>query len=147
MSGPGSFRTSRQLAHPAATVFEAFADPATLASWWGPNGFRNEFEEFDFRPGGTWRFVMIGPDGRRYPNESTFSEIEPARSIVVRHRSAPVFTLRIELTAEPGGTRVNWTQTFDDPSVAAAIRPVVEPANEQNLDRLTAALRGAGSAA
>jgi hypothetical protein len=34
---------------------------------------------------------------------------------------------------------------FDDPAEAARIRPVVEPANEQNLDRLAALLSGTPS--
>jgi hypothetical protein len=33
---------------------------------------------------------------------------------------------------------VEWVQAFDSPEVAAAVRHIVEPANEQNLDRLTA---------
>src|SRR6185369_10233222 len=61
-------------------VFKAFADPTHLARWWGPSGFRNTFEEFDFRPGGTWRFTMHGPDGTDHPNRSVFLDIqEPAR--------------------------------------------------------------------
>lgn len=147
MSSLGIFKTSRQFDESPAAIFEAFADAATLASWWGPNGFRNEFEAFDFRPGGTWKFVMVGPDGRRHPNESVFSRVEPASLMVIRHVSPPNFTLTIELTAAQGGTRLDWTQAFDDPEVAAAIRHIVEPANEQTLDRLTAALRRTGSAA
>ena len=34
-----------------------------------------------------------------------------------------------------------WTQVFDDPAVAKTVRPIVEPANEQNLDRLAAAVQ------
>ena len=145
MSSPGIFRTSRQFEESPAAIFEAFADAATLASWWGPDGFRNEFQEFDFRPGGSWKFVMVGPDGRRYPNESAFSRVEPASLVVIRHLSPPSFTLTIELTATHGGTRLEWTQEFDEPEVAAAIRHIVEPANEQNLDRLTTALRRTGN--
>ena len=147
MNSPGIFKTSRQFDESPAAIFDAFADAATLASWWGPNGFRNEFEAFDFRPGGTWKLVMVGPDGRRYPNESTFSRVEPPSLLVIRHVSPPNFTLTIELKAAQGGTRLDWTQAFDDPEVAAAIRHIVEPANEQNLDRLTAALRRTGRVA
>jgi len=140
MDSPGTFRTSRHLNHSPAAVFAAFSDAGILASWWGPRGFTNEFEVFDFRPGGIWRFVMVGPDGSRHPNDSRFVKAEPPGAVVIRHVSAPVFTLTVQLTAVQGGTRIDWTQVFDDPEVAAAVRHVVEPANEQNLDRLTAAL-------
>jgi uncharacterized protein YndB with AHSA1/START domain len=141
MDSLGTFATSRHFGESPDAIFDAFADAATLASWWGPDGFTNEFESFDFRPGGTWKFVMIGPDGRRYPNESVFSRVEPASLVVIRHVVPPHFTLTIELTDAQGGTRLDWTQAFDDPKVASAIRHIVEPANEQNLDRLAAALR------
>ena len=44
------------------------------------------------------------------------------------------------LRAADGGTDVHWHQDFHDPAVAEALRAVCEPSNEQNLDRLTAAL-------
>jgi hypothetical protein len=41
-----------------------------------------------------------------------------------------------------GGTEVSWVQTFEDAAVAARVRHVAEPANEENLDRLAAVLAG-----
>jgi uncharacterized protein YndB with AHSA1/START domain len=121
-------------------VFAAFAREKLLASWWGPDGFRNEFDLFEFRNGGRWRFVMIGPDGSRYRNETMFSSIEPPGRLVLHHVSAPVFILTIELREVEGGTHIDWDQVFEDPAVAAAIEHIVVPANEQNLDRLGAVL-------
>jgi hypothetical protein len=37
-------------------------------------------------------------------------------------------------------TLLRGRQAFDDPAVATAFRHIIEPANEQNLDRLQAAL-------
>ncbi len=140
-TGPATFRTTRTLAATPDRVYGAFADATQLAAWWGPDGFRNEFESFDFRPGGTWKFVMVGPDGTRYANENRFVELVPASRVVVRHVLAPLFTLTVEMApATPGKTQLVWTQVLDDPAVAAAVRHIVEPANEQNLDRLAAVL-------
>ena len=36
------------------------------------------------------------------------------------------------------GTRVHWSQVFEDADVAAAVAHIVEPANEENLTRLAA---------
>ena len=58
-------------------VFAAFEQPDRLAQWWGPSGFTNTFEQFEFKPGGRWVFVMHGPNGANYPNESVFREIQP----------------------------------------------------------------------
>ncbi|HWS72238.1 MAG TPA: SRPBCC family protein [Thermoanaerobaculia bacterium] len=133
-----TFITSRELAANPSEVFAAVSDAERLARWWGPAGFTNTFDVCDFRPGGAWRFTMHGPDGAAYRNESVFAEIEANRKIVIEHVSAPRFTLAVELEVAEAGTLVSWTQTFEDPAVAAAIRHIVEPANEQNLDRLAA---------
>jgi hypothetical protein len=89
---------------------------------------------------------MHGPDGTSYPNQSVFEEIAEARKVVIRHDCAPLFRLTIALEPIPSGTRVLWTQVFDDPATAAAVRHIVEPANEQNLTRLAAEVAAVGSA-
>lgn len=139
------FRTQRLLTTPPAAVFAAITDPQRLARWWGPDGFTNQFERCELRAGGRWEFDMIGPDGQRYRNVSSFEAIEADRQIVIRHVSAPMFRLTITLQAAPGGTLLQWVQQFDDPAVAQAVAHIVAPANEQNLDRLSAELQSSRS--
>lgn len=133
-------RTRREVPHPPARVFAAFAAPVLLARWWGPDGFTSTFETFEFRPGGRWTFVMHGPDGAAYPNESVFDAVDEPSRVVIRHLSPPAFVLTVTLAAAGDGTIIDWVQEFADPAVAARMRPLVEPANEQNLDRLQAVL-------
>lgn len=116
-------------------VFAAFADPAKLAHWWGPAGFTNTFSIFDFQPGGRWVYVMHGPDGKNYPNESRFAEVQAGRRIVIDHVAEPKYRLSIDLTAVPAGTLVTWVQEFEREAVAEAIAPIVRPANEENLQK------------
>lgn len=131
-----TFSTTRELAASPAEVFAAIRDADRLARWWGPSGFSNRFEVFEFQPGGRWIFSMIGPDGTTYPNESVFASIEPDKHVVIEHVCAPHFQLTITLEPSATGTVLHWDQAFADASVAQAIRHIVEPANEQNLDRL-----------
>lgn len=133
-----TFTTSREIPARAEEVFAAISTPARLARWWGPAGFTNTFHVCDFKPGGRWSFVMHGPDGRGFPNESVFAEIEPVRRVVIQHVSEPQFRLTITLTPSVAGTVVGWTQAFASEKVARAVEHIVVPANEQNLDRLTA---------
>ena len=72
-------------------VFAAFEQPERLARWWGPNGFHNTFEQFEFATGGRWYFVMHGPDGTDYRNECIFREILRDTKIVIDHVSQPRF--------------------------------------------------------
>jgi uncharacterized protein YndB with AHSA1/START domain len=135
-----TFSTTRQLAASPAEVFAAIQNPVRLAAWWGPDGFSNRFEVFEFHPGGRWVFSMVGPDGTVYPNESVFTDIQADQQVVIQHVCQPHFQLTITLKPSSGGTLLRWDQAFADASVAQAVRHIVEPANEQNLNRLSAEL-------
>lgn len=123
-------------------LFAAISDPARLARWWGPKGFSNTFETFEFAPGGTWSFTMHGPDGTEYPNESVFVEIVPSRLVSIEHLSETHhFMLTISLQSKGSGTLVRWQQVFDTAEETNAGAHIVIEANEQNLDRLAAEVR------
>ena len=132
-----AFSTSRDIPATIEQVFSAISDPERLARWWGPDGFSNTFSVCEFKDGGRWSFIMHGPDGRNYPNDSVFAEIESPTKVVVQHVSEPRFRLTVVLTASPAGTTVSWSQAFECPEVASRIEHIVVPANEQNLDRLS----------
>jgi uncharacterized protein YndB with AHSA1/START domain len=103
------FSHSRLIDAPVEVVFSAFAEPHRLARWWGPDGFSSEFETFDLRPGGGWRFVMRGPDGAVYPNSNIFKTVEPPHRIVIEHIDVDHhFVLDITFAAHGGRTLVGW---------------------------------------
>lgn len=54
--------------------------------------------------------------------------------------SRPRYVLTVTLAAHEAGTAITWAQEFEDEALAARIRHIVEPANEQNLDRLLSVL-------
>jgi uncharacterized protein YndB with AHSA1/START domain len=137
-----TFETARDIPASPDQVFAAISDPQRLARWWGPAGFTNTFNVFEFRPDGQWKFVMHGPDGSDYPNENVFAEIEPSRNVVIDHVSPPKFRLTITLTPSVDGTTVTWRQVFENAEFARSIEHIIVPANEQNLDRLTAEVLG-----
>ena len=137
--------STRDFSAPRAAVFGAFADPAALARWWGPAGFTNEFREFDFRPGGAWRFTMRGPDGTPYEMDKRFTEIAVPERIAVEHfQQGHEFTLTMtyaDADADAGAsTRLTWRMVFASAAECARIRDFVAAANEQNFDRLAAHL-------
>ena len=131
--------TVRLLDAPRERVFRAWTEPERLARWWGPNGFTNTIQAIDVRSGGVWRFVMHGPDGANYENESVFEVVAPER-IVLRHVGAPRFQLTATFSEEQGKTRVTWRQLFETVADCDRLRAMCVPANEQNLDRLEAEL-------
>jgi len=133
-----TFNTSREIPATVEQIFAAIRTPERLARWWGPAGFTNTFNVCEFKPGGRWSFIMHAPNGQNYPNENVFAEIEVPNKVVVQHVSEPKFHLTIKLTATAAGTLVTWSQAFASAEMASRIEHIVVPANEQNLDRLTA---------
>jgi len=130
-----------------AEVFAAMSDPARVARWWGPAGFTNTIQVFEFRPGGRWLLTMHGPDGKDYPNDSRFGCIVPNRVVEIEHLSGHHFVLTIQLQGQGANTQVSWQQTFDTAEHYAQVAAFVAVANEQNLDRLAAEVRRAQHAA
>ncbi len=135
-------KTSREIPAAPSIVFAAFADPELLATWWGHAGFTNSFNQFVFWEGGKWVFTMHGPDGKNYPNESVFEKIITNEKVVIRHIVQPLFTLTVRISETKNGSMVFWEQEFDNEEVANNVAHIVIPSNEQNLDRLTAAVAG-----
>ena len=132
-----TFSTSREIPATAEQVFAAFSHPERLSRWWGPAGFTNTFNVCEFKNGGQWSFTMHGSDGRNYPNESVFVEIEHPKKIIIQHISEPKFRLTITLASSAVGTVASWLGVFENSEVASRMAHIVVPANEQNLDRLS----------
>ena len=84
-SDPKVILGSRVIDAPRELVWSVWTDPKHLAMWWGPDGFRTTTSAFEFKPGGVWRFVMHGPDGRDYDNRITFDEIVKPERLRYHH--------------------------------------------------------------
>lgn len=125
---------------PRPLVWRAFTEAEHLKHWWGPNGFTNTFDVFDFKVGGLWRFTMHGPDGRDYPNESRFVEIDYLSKIVMDHICEPHFRLTVRLEDLGAKTKLSWHMRFEKAEAFEAVKPMAVPGLAQNLDRLGAHL-------
>lgn len=76
---------SRTVSAPRDLVWQVWTEPKHLEQWWGPNGFTVTTESIDIRVGGTWKFLMHGPDGTDYPNVIVFTEIAKPERISHDH--------------------------------------------------------------
>jgi uncharacterized protein YndB with AHSA1/START domain len=116
-----SIVTTRVFDAPRELVFAAWSDPEHLAQWWGPNGFTTTTHAFDMRPGGGWRFVMHGPDGRDYQNRITYEEIVKPERLVYSHGGADDVEpaqFRVTVTFEDLGGKTRLTMRAVFPSAA-----------------------------
>lgn len=129
--------TIRTFNAPRQLVYKAWSDPVHLKVWWGPNGFTNTFNEFDFRVGGRWKFVMHGPDKGNYVNEVTFQVIREPELIIWDRQSKPLFQVEasFELISD-NKTKVIFKQKFQTVEECEKLRKYVPEKNEENMDRL-----------
>jgi len=116
-SDPTAMIGTRLIDAPRDLVWSVWTDPEHLARWWGPDGFSTTTSVFDFKPGGVWRFVMHGPDGRDYENRVTFDEIVPPSLLRYHHGGGddvePVqFRTTVTFDAIGQRTRVTLRGTF-----------------------------------
>lgn len=82
---------TRLIDAPVSRVWRAWADDAEIVRWWGPHGFSDETTSREFKEGGIWKHVMIGPDGARYLNTAKYVEIVPEKRIVVKNGGGKEF--------------------------------------------------------
>lgn len=110
---------TRLIAAPPEKVWRCWTDPAILPRWFGPEGYHCQTKEIDLRPGGLWRFDMIGPDGTVWPNRHRFTRHDAPRQIEFLmdgdDDSAPPMQVTVTLHPEAGGTRLTQSMVF--PSV------------------------------
>ncbi len=134
---------SRTFDAPCAVVFEAWTNPKHLVHWWGPFGFTTTIQQMDVRPGGEWRLVMRGPDGRDYRNRIIFIQVVRPRLLVYRHEPEPgtePVTHETTVTFEPEGerTRLTMRMVFESPEGLAHVIKTykADEGGRQTLQRL-----------
>lgn len=134
---------SRLINSSPGKVFDAFTDPEKVIKWWGPNGFTNTNIEMDVTPGGVWRFIMHGPDGRDYLNKVVFTEVIRPELLVYRHsgegETADVnFHVSVVFEEINGGTLLTMKSVFDSEETLQKVvqeHGALEGAT-QNMNRL-----------
>ena len=135
MGFPDRIERTMELAHPLASVWAALTTAEGLAAWFG------EEADIDLRPGGAWRFVMHGPDGKEYQNAKDFVEVVKPERIVFQHLG-PMHRFRMTMTFEDRGgkTELTWRMLFEPDAESERLKGFIAEANEQNFDRLEAYL-------
>jgi uncharacterized protein YndB with AHSA1/START domain len=115
--GDREIAATRLFDAPRELVWKTWTDPAHIAKWWGPNGFTTTITSMELKPGGVWRYVMHGPDGRDYPNKVTYLEVvEPARLVYNLGGDEDVEAVShhvtVTFTDSGGKTRIDMRMVF-----------------------------------
>lgn len=105
---------------PRSLVFDAWTQREHLNQWCAPRGFTIPSSEGDFRVGGSYRCLMIAPNGEHFPLKGVYREIVPNELLVMTHtweeddgtpEHETVVTVRFA-DAGPGETQVTLEQSI-----------------------------------
>lgn len=128
-------KMSRLINAPRELVFKVWTDPKHIAQWWGPNGFTTTTHEMELKPGGEWRFIMHGPDGRDYPNKIIYIDVEEPERLVYIHGN--------DDDTEPVNFHVTVTFEKEGDKTRLTMQSIFESAEElQRLDKEHGAIEG-----
>jgi uncharacterized protein YndB with AHSA1/START domain len=124
-------------------IWEGLTQPEQVATWWGPSGFKSTITKMDVKSGGSWDFIMHGPDGTDYPNSLTYEVVEENKRLSYAHHENKEYGLaawKAEVTIEDLGdtSKVTLTNIFANEEEKAKhvnMMGAVQGAN-QTLERL-----------
>ena len=97
---------------PRELVFKMWTERHHMEQWWGPNGFTTTTHQIEVKPGGVWRFIMHGPDGRDYHNLVVFTEVVKPERLVYRHageKGTEDVKFHVTVNFEPQGRKTLLT--------------------------------------
>jgi uncharacterized protein YndB with AHSA1/START domain len=116
---------SRVVAAPPDRVFRALVDAEALVSWLPPAGMSARFEEFDVRPGGSYRMVLTYQDATSAPGKATTdADIVEARilELVPGRRLVQAVDFVSDDPSFAGTMRMSWEVTAIDGGSLVEIR-------------------------
>ena len=113
---------TRTFEYPIEVVWAAFTQSDHLRRWWGPEPWGVSDSIMDFRPGGSWKYAMQGPEGDKSWGVMLYEEIEPPHRLTYSDAFAdaegnvnsalPVATGEWTFTDKGGKTEVKMTTTY-----------------------------------
>ncbi len=108
-AGSRTLSLSRTFNAPVKLVWEAWTQPEHISQWWGPKGMKIEVIEHNFQIGGSWKYAMLMPNGKKFITEGVYILIEEFKKIVSTADFKPM-TEGVEIQAlfEENGDQTNF---------------------------------------
>lgn len=126
---------------PVKLVWDAWTDPAQVAQWWGPRGFTITHISKDLRPGGHWKYIMHGPDGKDWPNNTKYHVVEKYKRLEYDHGGTddtpPLFKVRVTFTEMGKQTKMEMIMALETAEAAKQTKKFIKDAGGNGTwDRL-----------
>jgi len=129
---------------PRDLVFETFTKPEHVKHWWGPRGWSLPECEIDLRVGGSFHYLMRGPEGEEHGVKGRYFEIVPPERLVFSDGfeapSMSDFEARLTLIFQeeaPQRTKLTMTSLYSSKHIRDQVLKMgVGEGWGQSLDRL-----------
>jgi uncharacterized protein YndB with AHSA1/START domain len=127
---------------PVELVWECYTEVKHKANWWGPRGFTISTKSKDLRPGGNWVYTMHGPDGKDWPNFTTYHVVDKYSKLVYDHGASaadqkPLFRVTVTFEELNGKTTMEMTMALESEAAAKEISKHIKQAGGNSTwDRL-----------
>lgn len=111
-----TFVIERTYDAPPQRVFDAWADPAAKAQWFGPSGQPKDAHSMEFRVGGREHLTVQVGDGPAFSYDAVYQDIVPGQRIIYAYdmhngdTRISVSLAVVELEAHGAGTRLTLTE-------------------------------------
>lgn len=136
-SKPNEIYLERIYNAPVKMVWDAMADPEQAKHWWGPRGFTLTTISKDMRTGGTWEYIMHGPEGENskdWPNTTQYLEVTPYKRMVYDHGGnkdqKPMFRVTMNFTElTPNKTKMEMWMALPSEEAAKATKGYIKQAS------------------
>lgn len=122
---------TRRFDAPRHLVYRAFTTPELVRRWWHAKRGEVTVCDIDLRVGGTWRYVMVTPDGLEVGFHGEYLEIVPDERLV----STEVYEGVPEDVSAEDATTVNTT-TFAEAEGGTLLTILVQAPSRETRDAI-----------
>jgi len=121
----------RQYDAPVQEVWNAWTKSDTLDQWWAPKPWKARTKSMDFRPGGSWLYVMQGPDGTQQWSRFDFASVEPQEQF----SGTDGFT-DADGEINKALPQLHWTNTFKAAGKGTSVEIVIDFPSKEDVDKI-----------
>lgn len=112
-------------------VYQAYTTPELVKRWWHAKRGEVTLVEIDLRVGGTWRYVMVTPDGTEVGFHGEYQEVVPDERLV----STEVYEGLPEGVTEEDAATLN-TATFTEMDGRTTLTLVIQAKSKVSRDAI-----------
>jgi uncharacterized protein YndB with AHSA1/START domain len=124
-------RVEREFAVPLAKVWAAWTKSELLDQWWAPKPWQTKTKSLDFRDGGFWLYVMVGPDNMAQWCRTDYTSIKTFKSF-----SAFDTFCNESGIIDQDFPRPLWTNHFREDSGSTIVEIIIEYQKLADLEKI-----------